>query len=779
MKKKLVSFILSLALLVSIPNLSMAEGVIPVLLNGEKISFEVQPFIKEGTTMVPFRTLFEKLGYVVKWNEDTQSVTGYSNDLTIELQIGSTTAMVNSVPHQLTIAPSIKEGTTFVPLRFIGETSGKNVSWDDENDTVLIRDGLFRYLRNTLYSGSNHLRYLGEHKDGQKSGHGIIFLDNKVIFEGEFKENKISGEGTLYWLGGQERYVGQWSNDAMNGTGSIYNEDGTLLYDSITMVDNIIGGNGTYNFDSGYIYANEHPVIDKAETQEIGINYSAEPPVLDSSIATANAAFTMINAFNEGLYRLDKEGKVQLGLAKDLPTITNNGLTYTITLRDAKWNDGTPVKATDFVSAWKRTLDPATKAQYSFLLTWIKGGEAVTKARTADDVEKAQDALGLKAIDDKTLEINLEHPISYFTSMLAFPIFFPQKADFVKEQGDQYGVDADKVMGAGPFKLVQWNHGKSLLFVKNENYWDSQNVKLNKFVVYIVKNASTALSLYESNLADISELGADYLKLYKSKPDLIKKQELTTSYLMFQEEKFPAFANTKIRKALTLGIDRELLIKTVLNNGSVPSTGLIPDGTLDGNNRSFREQAGDGAQPKFDPEKAKQLLAEGLQELGMATLPSFKLTADDTITGKMVVNFIQEQWKLNLGIDITPEPMAHANRIDKQNRHDFEADVSLWGADYNDPMTFLDMWETGSEFNEVDWSNASYNELLNSARKEFNPETRSKMLVEAEKLLMHEMPIGPLYFRNRVFVKKPNIEGAFLPAFGVEWELKWASVNKE
>ncbi|KRF43574.1 hypothetical protein ASG93_01230 [Paenibacillus sp. Soil787] len=848
-RKKLIAFLLSLALLTSIPSLSQADDSIPVLLNGEAIHFEVQPFIEEGTTMVPFRSIFEKLGLAVSWDGEAQTITGYSSDLEIRLQIGSATAIVDGKPQELTIAPEIKDGSTFVPLRFIGESSGKKVIWDARNHTVLIRDGLSNYLENTLYITSKNLTYVGDQKDG----HVSIYSDGKLVFEGEFKDYKINGTGTLYWQGGQKYYEGQWFNGLMNGIGKLYNEDGTLWYDQIKMSDNIIGGNGSFYLSNGWVYKGElvngtatgigkyydpsgalffegesknfkfegqgkiyftdgkvlfvgefhnsmangegiqynedgsikfkglfkdgNPVIDKVATQEIGINFSAEPPVLDSSIATANAAFTMINAFNEGLYRLDKDGKVQPGLAKEMPKITNNGLTYTIALRDAKWSDGTSVKAADFVNAWKRTLDPATKAQYSFLLERIKGGEDVTKAKTPNAVKKAKDSLGLKAIDDNTLEINLERPVAYFPSLLAFPVFFPQKMDFVAALGNQYGTDADKVIGAGPFKLVKWNHGQTLEFVKNDNYWDAMNVKLNKITVYIVKDGSTGLNLYASNVADVSELGADFLNLYQGKPDIVFKPELTTSYLMFQEKKFPAFANAKVRQALTLAIDRYAFIKKVLNNGSAPSTGFVPNGTLDGNNQSFRAVAGDLTEPKFDTVKAKQLFAEGLQELGMTSLPSFKLTSDDTVTAKKTLEFIQAQWKTNLGIDMTPDPILHMNRVEKQSKHDFDAVVALWGADYNDPMTFLDMWGTGGEFNEVDWSNAQYDELVSSARNETDPETRSKLLVDAEKILMQEMPVGPLYFRNRIFVRKPNVEGIFFPSFGVEWELKWASVK--
>ncbi|MGO4275681.1 stalk domain-containing protein, partial [Paenibacillus sp. TAF58] len=202
MRKKLVASLLSFVLLASCPQLSKAESSsIPVLLNGEAISFEVQPFIENGTTLVPFRSVFEKFGLDVSWNGDTQTITGHSSDLTVTLQIGSKTAKVNGASKLLTVAPKIKDGNTFIPLRFIGEASGKKVIWDDKQHTVLIRDGISSYLSNTLYTSNKKVTYVGDDKNGQRDGHGSLYSDGKLVFEGDFKDNQINGTGALYWLG--------------------------------------------------------------------------------------------------------------------------------------------------------------------------------------------------------------------------------------------------------------------------------------------------------------------------------------------------------------------------------------------------------------------------------------------------------------------------------------------------------------------------------------------------------------------------------------------------
>jgi oligopeptide transport system substrate-binding protein len=509
--------------------------------------------------------------------------------------------------------------------------------------------------------------------------------------------------------------------------------------------------------------------------QEIKINFSAEPPVMDTSKATAQAAFTFINAFNEGLYRVDKDGKAQPALAKDMPKISADGLTYTIDLRDANWSDGQPVKAQDFVYSFKRTLDPATQAQYSFIVAWIKGGAAVTSAKTPADVKKAQDALGVKAINDKQLEIKLERPVAFFTQLLGFSSFFPQREDFVIAAGDKYGAEADKVIGAGPFKLVSWNHDQSLQLVKNDKYWDAANVSLTKIDVNIVKDINTGFNLYETNAADLTQIQGEQQKLYAGKPDVQVKKELTNAYLQMSEKK-PFLQNVKIRQALSMAIDRDAFAATVLNNGSVASTGLVPFGTADGNGGEFRKTAGD-IQPKFDAAKAKTLLAEGLAELKLTALPQFKLMADDTATAKKSVEFIISQWQTNLGINVVGDPVPHKLRLENSKNRNYDVVVSLWGADYNDPMTFLDMWITGGEFNEADWSNPQYDALVKSAQAEIDPAKRTKSLVDAEKILINEMPVAPLYFRSLPYLVKPNLQNVILPSNGYEWELKWASVK--
>ncbi|MBW5447485.1 peptide ABC transporter substrate-binding protein [Cohnella sp. CFH 77786] len=511
--------------------------------------------------------------------------------------------------------------------------------------------------------------------------------------------------------------------------------------------------------------------------KELVMNYRADPPALDVSIAESAASFTFLGAISEGLYRLDKDMKPTPALAADMPTISPDHLTYTIKLRDGiTWSDGTPVTANDFVYSFQRTLDPRTKATYAFVVAWIKGGEAIMKAEGDAAIEEAKKNLGAKAIDDKTLEITLDHPVPFFTSMLAFLNFYPQKKDFVEPLGDKNGADADKVIGAGPFKLTKWDHEQTLVLEKNEKYWDAANVKLDKVTVNIVKDTNTGLNLYETGATDYADIRGDQMDAYKDKPDLRIKSELVTGYVNFQTKKVPAFANAKVRQAFSMAIDREGLVNTAMRNGSVAATGYVPNGNSDGNGGEFRKVVGDLI-PPFDAAKAKQLLEDGLKESG-TTLPS-KLTiiGDDTEINKKIMEFVTQQWQTNLGVTVEANPMPHKNRLEKELSKQYELVNTLWGADYNDPMTWLDMYVAGGPFNTQDWEgpkNEEYTKLVTAAQTETDLAKRSQMLQDAEKILIGEAAVAPLYFRSSPFVVNPKLKGLILPPYGQDFELKWA-----
>ncbi|WEK53181.1 MAG: peptide ABC transporter substrate-binding protein [Candidatus Cohnella colombiensis] len=534
----------------------------------------------------------------------------------------------------------------------------------------------------------------------------------------------------------------------------------------LTVVGSLLAACSSNNSESG----------GSSKKQELTMNFRTDPPALDVSIAESAASFTILGAVSEGLYRMDADNKPQPALAAALPEISADGLTYTIKLREGlKWADGSPLTAKDFIYSFRRTLDPATKATYSFMVAWIKGGNDILAAEGADAVKAAQDKLGAVALDETTLQITLEQPVTFFTESLSFLNFYPQKEEFVSPLGDTSGTDASKVLGAGPFVLQTWDHDQKLVLVKNDNYWDKDTVKLDKVTLNILKDNATGLNLYDSGASDYQVLdGQQYVQLKDSK-ELVQKQELTAGYLNFQQTKVPAFKNEKIRKAFAAAIDRDALVETILQ-GSTPATGFVPTGNLDGNGKQFREVAGDVA-TKFDVENAKKLLAEGMKEEGITAMPKLSIMGDDNGTGPKVLEFLAGQWEQNIGVKVDISPMPHATRIENELNKNYDIVSTLWGADYNDPMTWLDMFVTGSMLNTQDWSNAEYTKLITSAQTSIDPVARAADLVKAEKILLDEGVIAPLYSRTLNVMVKDKVQGMILPAYGVEFELKWTSIK--
>jgi oligopeptide transport system substrate-binding protein len=504
--------------------------------------------------------------------------------------------------------------------------------------------------------------------------------------------------------------------------------------------------------------------------QKVTMTLLSEPQALDTSKANAAVSFDIVNQINEGLYRLDKDGKPVPALAAALPEISKDGLTYTIKLKDnLTWSDGSPLTAKDFEYAWKRTLDPKTKADYAFMVAWIKGGEEYNGGKgNADQVQ-------VKATDDKTLTFTLAHPVAFMTAQLAFPVFFPEKKEFVEKNGDKYAADADKILSNGPFKLEKWDHEQSLTLVKNDKYWDKANVKLNTVQVQIANDNNTLANLYQSNAIDFAQITRDQVDQWKGKPDYVVSPQLYTTVVEMNEN-VPALKNLKVRKALNEAIDTKSFVDVVFHDGSAAPTGFVPTGTQDGNGKDFRSVAG-SILPAYNPTEAKQLLTEGLKEAGLTSFPTLKFTGDDTEVGKKAMEFIQGQWKQNLGIDVTVEPIPHKLRIERGESHQFDLLLFNWGADYNDPMTFLDLHESTSAFNEGLFKNPQYDALIKSAREEADPAKRAQELVQAEKILADQMPVAPVLFRSYSYLVRPNVKGILFFPYGSEWDLKGAYVE--
>jgi len=503
--------------------------------------------------------------------------------------------------------------------------------------------------------------------------------------------------------------------------------------------------------------------------QELNLNLGDEIPTLDVSQGTDSISFSIFNSTMEGLVRNDKNGNPQPGIAASWD-ISPDGLKYTFKLRDAKWQNGDPVTAHDFEYSWKRTLDPNTKSQYAFMVTWVKGGEAYNSGKgSAEEV-------GVKALDDKTLEVNLESPKAYFLSQMAFPIFFPQNKKFVEAAGNKYGSEADQFVGNGPFKLSEWKHDESATLTKSDSYWDAANVKLNKVNFVMIKDNAAALNLYEAGQLDRTGLVREQIEQYKDSKELISATKPISFYLMYNNRN-KALANKNIRKALTYAVDNKGYVDIILNNGSVAASGIVPPGLNDGAGGEYAKSFGDQLKHAENAPKAKEYLEKGLKELGLTALPTLKYLTEDGTTSKKGAEFLKEQWNKNLGINVEIEAVPFKLKLQRSTAGDYDIVGSGWNPDYNDPMTFLDMWITDGDYNETKWSNKEYDAKIQAANKETDLKKRVTLLQDAEKILLDELPIAPNYWSGTKSLQKPYVKNYLTPTIGPSFEIKWTYIE--
>ncbi|PGS47012.1 peptide ABC transporter substrate-binding protein [Bacillus sp. AFS041924] len=504
----------------------------------------------------------------------------------------------------------------------------------------------------------------------------------------------------------------------------------------------------------------------KAKPQVLNLLGGAELPGLDSGTTTDAESFNVLGNIMEGLNVLGKDDVVQPGIAETTDK-SEDGLTYTFHLRDAKWSNGEAVTAKDFEYAWKRAADPKNASEYAFMMNVLQNGEEVTTGK------KPVDQLGVKAIDDKTLEVKLAKAIPYFDSLVTFPTFLPLNQKYVESQGKDYALEADKLIFNGPFELSEWKHDESYKLVKNPDYYGANDVSLKEINFKIVKDPQTAVNLYESGEVDRAGLTAEFVDKYKNNPDYGTTKEPTVFFLRVNETKNPALKNVNIRKALNEAFNREDITNVILNNGSVPLYGLAPSNFLDANGKDFREASGDLV--KYDPTNAKTLWEQGLKEIDKKDV-TIELLGSDTETNKKISEYLQGELTKNLpGLKINIKSVPFAQQLDLNSKKDYEVSFGGWGPDYKDPMTFFDMWTTQSPFNQMGFSNPEYDKLISQAGGEFllDPAKRSDAFVKAEKILVQDnAAILPIYQRAIAYVMKPKVTGLIEHSFGSDYTYK-------
>lgn len=513
--------------------------------------------------------------------------------------------------------------------------------------------------------------------------------------------------------------------------------------------------------------------------QELRLTTGSGVPTMDSVMADDAVSFTMLNNAGEGLYRLDQQNAAIPAMASGEPEISEDGLTYTFKLRDAKWSDGSPVTAHDFVFAWQRAADPETGSTYGpyMMAGTIKNAAAIAQG----ELDKSE--LGITAQDDQTLVVSLERPIPYFLSLMAFGTFYPQKEAYVTEHGDQYAMDSDKLLSNGPFVLANWDAtAASWELEKNPEYWDAETVKLDKVEFNIVPDPGTGVNLYETGEADRAGLAGEFAMQYAEDEEVVRVLKPSVYYLQFNQERegeSTALANPKLRKALALSFNKQDLADIVLANGSIPADFLVPtEFTFDANNEDFRQVNGD--MMEFNAEESKALWAEGLEEEGLTEV-SLEYLSGDTELSKKIDAYMKDQMEGNLeGLTLEMSQVPFNVLLDKNEAQDYDIQSTGWGPDFQDPITFLDLFATESPQNTMAYSNEQVDALLEQANGELalKPEERWQALAEVEKILVEEdAAIANMYQFGSMALQKPYVHDVITHPFTGDFSYKWAYIS--
>jgi oligopeptide transport system substrate-binding protein len=484
-------------------------------------------------------------------------------------------------------------------------------------------------------------------------------------------------------------------------------------------------------------------------TKTVAFNLEDAVRDLDSATTTDSVSTNILLNVISGLYRLDADARPVPDLAESVD-ISEDQLTYTFTLRDGiKWSNGDPVTAHDFEYAWKRVLNPDTGAQYAYIIsTFVKGADAYNTGKgSADDV-------AVKATDDKTLEVELVAPSPFWLGLTSFFTYLPQNQKFVEEQGEDYALSKEALVYNGPYVLTAFKPTEGATIVKNEDYWNKANVPIEKAEGKIVKELDTAVNLYESGELDVQGIEGEYIEEYKDSPQY-HTITFFASFYMVGNQKEKVFQNLNVRKAIQIGYDRDALCNQILKNGSPAAPGYVPFGIAGPGKETFREFVG-ATQPEFDPEKGKSLFQKGIDELGGN--PDIELLAYDDSTARDIATFLQSQFQDNLGAKINIKVQPFDRKLELESQGNFQLSWQGWIADYNDPMTFLDLFESTSSFNTQKYSNPDYDKLIRDAREELNQTKRMDMLKEAEQILVtQDAGTAPMYFQGKAYLIKPTI----------------------
>lgn len=506
----------------------------------------------------------------------------------------------------------------------------------------------------------------------------------------------------------------------------------------------------------------------------LDVQFDVEVASLDPQVGTDGASFQVVASIMEGLYQLDPSGNAVPGMA-ETTDVSEDGLTYTFKIRDAKWSNGDPVTAHDFVYGWQRLVDPEVASEYAYIM----GIAGVENANEIINGDLTPDQLGAVAKDDKTLEVKLTHPVPFFESLMAFISFFPMNEKFMTEVGANYGTSPETTIANGAFTLEAYEPlTTSIKLAKNPDYYDADNVAIDGLNFQVIKDSQQAMLSYQNGDLDVVTLAGEQVDLFKEDPEFANIQDGYLWYVSVNTQ-VEGLGNQKLREAVAKSIDREAIVNTALKDGSIPADFAIPTGLANGpDGKDFRETA--DTYLEFDLDAAAALFEEAKEELGAEEF-TFGLLVEDTESAINVSQMIKSQVEANLdGLTIEIEQMPKKTRLDRMNQKDYDMGLTRWGPDYADPMTYLDLWTTGASNNNGSWTNEKYDEIIKSAQTgelANDEEARWAALKEAEGIVLDEAAILPVYQKGSAVMMKGNVDGVDFHTVGVPRVYKNATID--
>lgn len=517
----------------------------------------------------------------------------------------------------------------------------------------------------------------------------------------------------------------------------------------------------------------------KGEATETGIDseqyfnfiLDAEPSTLDPSKGSDMYSNSVLINVMEPLTRLEEDENQNTELKSagaESWEVSEDGLVWTFTLRDHNWSDGEPVTAQDYEYGIKRSIAPDTASPFAFLLSPIKNADKVNSG------ELSLDELGVKAIDEKTLEITLEHPTPYFDQLTYQRVMFPQRQDIVEQYGDTFGTEPENLIYNGPFVVSQWVHNSELVLTKNPEYWDADSVEMETVNLKIIQDKNAVYNSLSNGSVDQAAVDdPDWSKKFKDDEnlDFIEVVRPSVNFVFFNTED-ELFQNDNIRKAFSIAIDREELTNVIFDGVRVPAYGWVPPSVLNGE----EEYRGSVDEPLMAISEAnpdpKELLITGLEELGMDTDPA-KLDVTFSLGGtdqwfRTLGEYVQQMYKKSLGVEVKIEQLEWPIFDSNVNKGDFQIGYMAWTADFNDSATMMTLLASDSTAIKTGWANERYDELVKLADQELDHAKRLEYYAEAEQILMDESPVAPVVYGKANIFRYKYINKVGVTDFGTQ-----------